>query len=136
MVAGDAVELAGDAGRVPAVGDAGEPFELGERKPERLADVTDRAAAAVGREGGDERGVTPAVTLGDGDDQLLADVAREVEVDVRHRGELVVEEPAEREVRLDRIDVGETGEVADDRADARAPPSPRRERVPRRARAS
>ena len=75
----------GDAGRVPAVGDAGEPLELGEREAERLADVADRAAAPVGREGGDERGVLAAVALGDGDDQLLADVAREVEVDVGHR---------------------------------------------------
>ena len=58
-------------------------------RPERLADVADRAARAVGREAGDERGVLAAVALGDGDDQLLADVAREVEVDVGHRVELV-----------------------------------------------
>ena len=53
---------------------------------ERLAEVADRAARVVGREGGDERGVLAAVPLGDPDDQLLADVAREVEVDVGHRG--------------------------------------------------
>ena len=133
VAAGDAVELLADAGRVPAVGDAREPFELAERQAERLADVADRAAAAVGREGRDERGVLAAVALGDGDDQLLADVAREVEVDVGHRDELVVEEAPEREVRLDRVDVREAGEVADDRADARAPPPPRRQDVPRRA---
>ena len=79
----DAVELLGDAARVPAVGDAREPLELAERQAERLADVADRAAAAVGREARDERGVLAAVALGDGDDQLLADLAREVEVDVR-----------------------------------------------------
>ena len=130
---GRASSSLGDAGRVPAVGDAREPLELGEREAERLADVADRAAAAVGREARDERGVLAAVPLGDGDDQLLADVAREVEVDVGHRGELVVQEPSEREVRLDRVDVGEAGEVADDRADARASPPPRRQRVARRA---
>ena len=74
-----------------------------------------------------------AVALGDGDDQLLADVAREVEVDVGHRDDLVVQEAAEREVRLDRVDVGEAGQVADDRADARSSPPPRRQRVPGRA---
>ena len=84
---------------VPAVGDAGEPLELGERQPERLADVADRAARAVGGEARDERGVLAPVALGDADDQLLADVAREVEVDVRHRRQLAVEEAAEREVR-------------------------------------
>ena len=130
--AGHVLELGGDTGCLPAVGDAGEPLELGEREPERLADVADRAAAAVGREGRDERGVLAAVALGDGDDQLLADVAREVEVDVGHRDQLVVEEPAEREVRLDRVDVRQAGEVADDRADARAPPPPRRQDVARR----
>ena len=79
------LELLRDAPRVPAVRDAGEALELGERKPERLADVPDRTARAVRGEARDERGVLAAVAVGDGDDQLLADVAREVEVDVRHR---------------------------------------------------
>jgi hypothetical protein len=42
--------------------------------------------------------VLAAVALGDGDDQLLADVAREVEVDVGHGRQLAVEEAPEREV--------------------------------------
>ena len=84
--AGHAVDLVGDARRVPAVGDAREPLELGERQPERLADVADRTAAAVRGEARDERGVLAPVALGDADDQLLADVAREVEVDVGHGG--------------------------------------------------
>ena len=67
---------------VPAVGDPRQPLELGLREPERLADVADRAAGAVGGEARHERRVLAAVALGDGDDQLLADVAREVEVDV------------------------------------------------------
>ena len=79
---GSSAELLGDALRVPAVGEPREPLELGERQAERLADVADRAARAVGGEARDERGVLAAVALGDGDDQLLADVAREVEVDV------------------------------------------------------
>src|SRR5207237_5958862 len=116
-----------------AVGDPSQPLELGEREPERLADVADRAAAPVGREARDERRVLVAVALGDGDDQLLADVAREVEVDVGNGGELVVQEAADVEVRLDGIDVREACQVADERADARASSSAGREDVARRA---
>ena len=39
------------------------------------------------------------VALDERDDQLLADVAREVEVDVGHRVELAVQEAPERQVR-------------------------------------
>ena len=85
-----------------SLGDAREPLELGEREAERLADVADRAARAVGREARDERGVLAPVALGDRDDQLLADVAREVEVDVGDRVELAVQEAAEREAGGDR----------------------------------
>ena len=81
----------------------------------------------------DERGVLAAVLLGDADDQLLADVAREVEVDVGHRRELAVEEAAERELVRDRVDVREAGQVADERADRRAAAAARRQHVPHRA---
>ena len=141
VAVGQSRDLLPDAPRVPAVREPREPLELGEREPERLADVADRAARAVGREARDERRVLAPVALGDADDQLLADVAREVEVDVRHGGELAVEEAAERELVRDRIDVREAGEVADDRAD-RAPASAARreeaargESVPRTSRA-
>src|SRR5204863_5985575 len=53
-------ELLADAARVPAVGDARKPLEVGEREPERLADVADRAPRAVGREARDERRVLAA----------------------------------------------------------------------------
>jgi hypothetical protein len=71
------------------------------------------------------------VALGERDDQLLADVAREVEVDVGHRVELPVEEPAQREAGLDRVDVRETRQVADERADRASSTAARRQRVPR-----
>jgi hypothetical protein len=68
--------------------------------------------------------VLVAVALVDAGDQDLADVAGEVEVDVWHRGAFVVEETAREEAGLDRIDVGEAGQVADDRADAGAATAP------------
>ncbi len=69
------------------------------------------------------------VALGERDDQLLADVAREVEVDVGDGVELAVEESPERETGGDGIDVREPGQVADERADRAASPASRRERV-------
>ena len=129
---GQLLELLPHPARIPAVGEPRQPLELGVRKPERLAHVADRTARAIRREARHQRGVLPSVALGDRDDQLLADVAREVEVDVRHRRELAVQEAPEREVVLHRIDVGEAREIADDRADRAAASSPRREEVPRR----
>ena len=133
---GQAREVVGDRLGRPAVGDAGEPFQVGVRQAERLADVADGAACPVGREGGDERGVLAAVALGDGDDQRGADVPREVKVDVGNRRQLAVEEAAEREVRPHRIDVREPGEVADDRADRGAAAPARRQRAARRVAAA
>ena len=132
VVSGEPFDLLGDPVRVP-FGDAREPFELGGGQAERLAEVADRPAGVVGREGGDEGGVLAAVPLGDPDDQLLADVAREVEVDVGDRGEVAVEEAADRQICLDRVDVREAGQVADDRADRAAAAAPGRERVAWRA---
>ena len=71
-----------------------------------------------------------AVLLRHRHDQLLADVAREVEVDVGDGLELAVQEPSERELGLDGIDVREPGQVADDRADRAAPPAAGRKDVP------
>ncbi len=123
-------ELFANARCVPAVGDPCEPLEIRERQPERLADVTDRAARAIRRERRDERGVLAPVLLRHAHDQLLADVAGEVEVDVGHRRQLVVEEASERQVGRDGIHVREPGQVADDRADGRAAAPSRRQYLP------
>jgi len=130
---GHALELLADPGRIPAVGDTSQALELCEGKPERLADVANRATRAIGGEAGDERGVLAAVPLGDADDQPLTDVPGKIEVDVWDRGHLVVDEAPERQAGGDGIDVRETGQVADDRADARPASAPRRQRVSRAA---
>ena len=72
-----------------------------------------------------------AVALVHARDQDLADVAREVEVDVRQRRELLVEEAPEQQLVGDRVDVAEAGEVADDRGDARAAAAAGRQQRPR-----
>jgi len=119
-----------------ALRESRQPLQLCVREAERHADVADRAARVVGRERGDERGVLAPVLVADRGEQLLADVAREVEVDVGHRRHVAVEEAAEREPRCDRIDVREPGQVADDRADRAAPAAARRQRRARRVAAA
>src|SRR4051812_17099348 len=74
-----------------------------------------------------------AVALDHLDDQLLADVAREVEVDVGDGYELAVEETAKRQPGRNRIHVREPGEVADDRPDGAPSPPARRQEVAWRA---
>jgi hypothetical protein len=112
------------------------PLDLPGRQAERLAELADGALGPEGRERGDERGAVAPVALVDARDQDLAHVAREVQVDVRQRGDLVVEEPPEEQLVLDGIHVREPREVADDRRHARAAPAPRRQQRPCGARAA
>jgi hypothetical protein len=106
------------------------------REAERHPYVADRTARVVGRERGDEGGVLAPVLVADRREQLLADVARKVEVDVGHRRHVAVEEAAEREPRADRIDMREPGQVADDRPDRAAAAPTGRQGRPRRVAAA
>ncbi len=113
--------------RVPSLAAPGHALDLPRRQPQRLAELADRAAGPVRRERRHQRRAVVAVALVDPRDQLLPDVAREVEVDVGQRGQLLVQEAADQQVVGDRIDVGQAGQEADDRRDARAATSPRRQ---------
>ncbi len=134
--AGQLGDLALDVGRVPAVGGGGEPRDVGGGQAEHLAELADRAARPVGGERADQRRVPVAVALVHAQDQAGADVAREVEVDVGHRRQLLVQEPAQRQPRGDRVDVRQAGQVADDRADAGAAAAAGRQQHPRRVAAA
>ena len=103
---------------VPALTSPRHPLDLARRQTQRLAQLADCATRTVRRERGDERRAIPAVSLVDARDQLLTDIPGEVEIDVRERGQLLVEEPPDHQRVLDRVDVREAGEVADDRGDA------------------
>ena len=126
------LDVGGHAAHRPRLGPARDALELTRRQPEHLAQLADRAARAERRERGHQRRALAPVAVVDARDQDLADVAREVEVDVRQRGELLVEEAPEEEVVGDRVDVREAGEVADDRGHRGAPPAPRRQQRARR----
>jgi hypothetical protein len=128
-------DLVGDPPRI-AFREPRQPLELRMRQAECHPDVADRAARVVGRKCSDQRGVLAPVLVADRREQLLADVAREVEVDVGYRGHVSVEEAAEREPRRHRVDVREPGQVANDRADGAAATATRRQRRARRVAAA
>ena len=108
----------------PGIDPPRQPLYLARRQAQRLGEVAHRRAHPEGGESGHERAAVAAVALVQARDQHVADVAREVEIDVRQRGELLVEEAAEEELVLHRVDVREAGRVADDRGHARARPRP------------
>ena len=72
-----------------------------------------------------------AIALVDSRNQGFPDVAREVQVDVRQRGQLLVQKAPDQQLIGDRIDVREAGQVADNRGHARAAAAPGRQQRPR-----
>jgi hypothetical protein len=60
-------------------------------------------------------------------DQLLADLAREVEINVGHRSEGLVQEPAEKEPGGDRVHMREAQEITHDGRNRGAAPAPRQQ---------
>ena len=84
---------------LPGVHRAREPLDLARRQAERLGEVAHRGAHLEGGERGHERAAVAPVAVVHARDQHVADVAREVEVDVRQRGQLLVQEAAEAAAR-------------------------------------
>ncbi len=90
-------------------------------QPERLADLADRRARAVGIDHRDAPGTRFAVTAEDHVVDVLAPGRFDVDVDV---GQVVahrVHEPLERQVVSERVDVGDAGQVAHERAGGASP---------------
>ena len=69
------------------------------------------------------------VLVGHVADHAVAPLHREVDVDVRHRDALGVQEALEQQVVRERVDVGDLQRVGDDRAGRRAAPGPHRDAV-------
>ena len=82
--------------------------------------VACRGAGLHLAEGDDLRDRVTAVLLLHVPDHALAAPDREVDVDVRHRLALGVQEPLEQQVHVERVDVGDAQDVADDRAGRRS----------------
>ena len=84
-------------------------------------DVADGRAGEHRAEGDDLGDVVLAVLARDVGDDLVAPVVLEVDVDVRHRHPVGVEEPLERQAVGDRVDRGDAERVGHDRARRAAP---------------
>ncbi len=90
-------------------------FEFTRRQIERLAKLPDGRAEAIRGKRAHEPRVLRPVTLVDATDELFADLAGEVQIDIGNRGQGLVEKPTQEQSIRDGIDVGESEEIADNR---------------------
>ena len=93
---------------------------------QHAADVAQHAARLQRAEGDDLRDLIAAVALLHVADHLVAPVLAEVDVEVRHRHALGIEEALEQQAEADRIEVGDGQRIGDERARARAAARPDR----------
>ena len=101
------------------VGDGlGDAVDLAVAVAHDAADVPDRRPGEHRAEGDDLGHVVLAVLAGDVVDDLVAAGVLEVDVDVRHRHAVRVEEALERQLVDDRVDGRDAQRVGDDRAGA------------------
>jgi hypothetical protein len=101
---------------MPGVDPLRQLVQLRLRQPQRLAHVADGGAQLVGDDLAHQRRVVRPELAVHPQDKRLPDVAGEVEVDVGHRRPLFIEEAPEEEAVAQGVDVGETDEIADERA--------------------
>ncbi len=87
---------------------------------EHAADVAQHAAGLQAAEGDDLRHLIAAVAALHVADHLVATVLAEVDVEVRHRHAIRVEEPLEDQAEADRVEIGDGERERDQRARARA----------------
>ncbi len=105
------------------------PVDQAERQAQHPADVAQRGARLQRAEGDDLRHPVGAVAVADVGDHLVAPVLAEVDVEVRHRHALGVEEALEQQAEAQRVEVGDLEAPGHDRAGARAAPGPDRHAV-------
>ena len=91
------------------------------------ADVAQHGAGLQLAEGDDLRHPVVPVGLLHVADHLVAAVLAEIDVEIRHRYALGIEEPLEQEIETDRVEVGDGERVGDERARARAAAGPDRD---------
>ena len=101
----------------PAVRQFCDQLDFAERQVEGLADFADRRPQSIRGEGADEPRVLGAISRVHAADQLLADLAWEIEIDIGDRSERLVKEASQKELIGDRVDVGQAQEIAHDGGD-------------------
>ena len=125
------VVLAGGSVRVCA---AGRALDLARGQAQNLAKLADRAARSKSRKGRHQGRAIAPVALVHARDQPLADVAREVQVDVGQPAQFLVQEAPQRQASCDRVDVRQARQVAHQRGHRRPPPSSGRQQRAHRVR--
>ena len=100
--------------------------DLPVRHLQHAADVAQHAARLQRAEGDDLRHLVAAVALLHVADHLVAAVLAEVDVEVRHRHALGIEEALEQQAEADRIEIGDGQRIGHQRAGARAAAGPDR----------
>ena len=104
----------------------GELVDLAERHFKHPADIAHDAARQERAEGDDLRHPVRAVALAHIGDHLVAPLLAEIDVEIRHRHALGIEEPLEQKAEAQRVEIGDGERPGDDRARARAAPRPDR----------
>ena len=93
---------------------------------QHASDVAQHAARLQRAEGDDLRDLVAAVFFLHVADHLVAPVLAEIDVEVRHRDALGIEEALEQKPEADRIEIGDGERVGDERAGAGAAARPDR----------
>ncbi len=96
---------------------------------QHAADVAQHAARLQRAEGDDLRDLIAAVAFLHIADHLVAAVLAEIDIEVRHRHALGIEEAFEQQPETDRIEIGDRQRVGHERARARAAAGPDRDAV-------
>ncbi len=94
----------------------GDPVHVGDRHLHDAADVAHGRLRLHRAERDDLRDVLAPVLLGDVGDDLAAAALAEVDVDIRQRDALRIQEPLEVQVEMQRIDVGDLHRIGDQAA--------------------
>ena len=104
------------------------------RQPQRLPKVLHDALDRVGGNGPGQHRVLRPEVLVHPPDELVAEGAGKVEVDVRQHGHVLGDEPLQRETPAQRVHVADADEVARQQRDGRPAPLARRPLLQRRLR--
>ena len=102
----------------------GELVDLAKRHLKHPADIAHHAPGQERAEGDDLRHPVRPVALAHIGDHFVAPLLAEIDVEIRHRHPLGIEEPLEQQAEAQRVEVGDGERPGDHRARARAAPGP------------
>ena len=99
----------------------GNAVDFAERYAQRPSDITDRSAGRHGSERDDLRHMVAAIAGRDIFDDFAAPHIAKIDIDIRHRHPLGIEEPFKQQTIFQRVDVGDFQQIGDDAAGSRTP---------------